>query len=178
VPGDDDTGPFFDQFIHAKTLLSVRQSFQAGFTGDDAGGATQGFFGRFGSNGYNTAKTRGVLLGNQGLLDQERSATVVLGSRTLQQGSDHEAAFVGTIFAIAGISKDTRNVSVPKYVIGSATFGEPNPPGAVDRKFNPVITSAGLNQADGAFGLNMGLRSYARGISPEHGFNVTPNAVL
>jgi hypothetical protein len=178
VPGDDDTGPFFDQFIHAKTLLSVRQSFQAGFTGDDAGGATQGFFGRFGSNGYNTAKTRGVLLGNQGLLDQERSATVVLGSRTLQQGSDHEAAFVGTIFAIAGISKDTRNVSVPKYVIGSATFGEPNPPGAVDRKFNPVITSAGLNQADGVFGLNMGVRSYARGISPEHGFNVTPNAVL
>jgi hypothetical protein len=178
VPGDDDTGPFFDQFVHAKTLLSVRQSFLAGFTGAAAGGATQGFFGRFGSNGHNTVKTRGVLLGNQGFLDQERGATVILGSKTIQEGSDHAAAFVGTIFAIAGISKDTRNTSVPKYVIGSATFGEPNPLGAVDRKFNPVITSAGLNQADGVFGLNMGLRSYARGISPEHGFNVTPNAVL
>jgi hypothetical protein len=178
VPGDDDTGPFFDQFVHAKTLLSVRQSFLAGFTGAAAGGATQGFFGRFGSNGHNTVKTRGVLLGNQGFLDQERGATVILGSKTIQEGSDHAAAFVGTIFAIAGISKDVRNTSVPKYVIGAATFGEPNPLGAVDRKFNPVITSAGLNQADGAFGLNMGLRSYARGISPEHGFNVTPNAVL
>jgi hypothetical protein len=178
IPGDDDTGPFFDQFIHAKTLLSVRQSFLAGFTGAAAAGATQGFFGKFGSNGHNSVKTRGVLLGNQGFLDQERGATVILGSKTIQEGSDHVAAFVGTIFAVAGISKDTRNISVPKYVIGAATFGEPNPLGAVDRRYNPVITSAGLNQADGAFGLNMGLRSYARGISPEHGFNITPNAVL
>jgi hypothetical protein len=92
---------------------------------------------------------------------------VILGSKTIQEGSPiMQAAFVGTIFAIAGISKDVRNTSVPKYVIGSATFGEPNPPGAVDRKFNPVITSAGLNQADGAFGLNMGLRTYARGHQP------------
>jgi hypothetical protein len=178
MPADDNTGPYFDQFIHAKTLLSVRQSFSAGFTGVDARGATQGFFGKFGSNGYNTVKTRGVLLGNQGLIDQERGATVILGSDTIQRGSDHVDAFVGTIFNVAGISQTTRNVSVPKYVIGSATFGEPNPMGAVDRKFNPVITSAGLNQADGAFGLNMGLRSYVRGISPEHGFNITPNAVL
>jgi hypothetical protein len=41
-----------------------------------------------------------------------------------------------------------------------------------------VITAAALNQADGTFFLNMALRSYARGISPEHGFNITPNVVL
>jgi hypothetical protein len=176
-PADNDSGPFLDQFIHAKRSLIVRESFLTGFIGSSTGAVSQGFVGRFGSNGYNTIKTRGVLLGNEGLLDQERGATVLLGVDTRMGGgvADNTAL---SIFKVAGLERTQTTQILPKYVIGSATFGEPNPVGAVDRKYNPVITTAALNQADGAFFLNMALRSYARGISPEHGFNITPNVVL
>jgi hypothetical protein len=176
-PADNDSGPFLDQFIHAKRSFAVRASFTTEFSGSSTGDISQGFVGRFGSNGYNTTKTRGVLLGNEGILDQERGATVFLGvqARLALTDADNTAY---TIFKVAGLAKNETDQILPKYVIGSATFGEPNPVGAVERKYNPVITTAALNQADGAFALNMGLRSYARGISPEHGFNITPNVVL
>jgi hypothetical protein len=177
-PADNTSGPFFDQFVHAKISLTVREAFSAGFTGGASGPVTQGFVGRFGSNSYNSVKTRGVLLGNQGQFDQERGATVSMGFRTIQEGSDHVGLNVGTIFLLAGLAAADRNQSVPQYSIGSATFGEPNPVGTVSKKYNPVITTAAINQAGGTFALNIGLRSYARGISPEHGFSITPNAVL
>jgi hypothetical protein len=176
-PADNDSGPFLDQLIHAKRGLTVRSSFQTQFAASPTGAVSQGFVGRFGSNGYNTVKTRGVLLGNEGLLDQERGATVLLGvsTRLGLPGADNTAL---SIFRVAGLERTQTTQILPKYAPGSATFGEPNPVGAVDRKYNPVITTAALNQADGTFFLNMALRSYARGISPEHGFNITPNVVL
>jgi len=176
-PADNDSGPFLDQFIHAKRSLTVRESFLTGGVGSSAGAVSQGFVGRFGSNGYNTVKTRGVLLGNEGISDQERGATVLLGvdTRWGSVGADNTAL---SIFKVAGLERTQTTQILPKYVIGSATFGEPNPVGAVDRKYNPVITTAALNQEDGMFFLNIALHSYVRGISPEHGFNITPNVVL
>jgi hypothetical protein len=176
-PADNDSGPFLDQFIHAKRSLTVRESFLTGFSGSSTGNVSQGFVGRFGSNGYNSVKTRGVLLGNEGLLDQERGATVFLGAGTrLGSGSASNTAL--SIFKVAGLAINQTTQILPKYVPGAATFGAPNPVGGTGKEYNPVITTAALNQADGTFFLNMALRSYVRGISPEHGFNITPNVVL
>jgi hypothetical protein len=165
-PADNDTGPFFDQFIHGQRSLTVRSAFFANASSASAGAITQGFVGRFGSNGYNTVKTRGVLLGNEAAIGQERGATVLLLS-----AGEH-------VFSVAGLSFAGLNQSRPLYVPGAATFGAPNPIGAVGREYNPVITAASLNQDSGTLFMNVGLRSYVRGISPEHGFNITPNAVL
>jgi len=176
-PADNDSGPFLDQFIHAKRSLTVRSSFITINSSLSTGDISQGFVGKFGSNGYNTVKTRGVLLGNEGFLDQERGATVFLGVRTsLPLPGAGFTAY--TIFKVAGLARSEVTQIQPKYVPGSATFGEPNPIGGTGKEYNPVITTAALNQADSTFALNMGLRSYARGISPEHGFNITPNVVL
>jgi hypothetical protein len=231
-PSDNNSGPFLDQFIHAKRSLVVRSSFGTGFSFASTGPISQGFVGRFGSNGYNAARTRGVLLGNDGLLDQERGATVFLGIRCrLAMTADNTAL---SIFKVAGLSAEQTTQILPKYGIdvnsaaagvtyqilslGSTTqanwntlagtsglsyavgnritaavngstladttglvepfYGEPHPLGASTRRYNPVITTAALNQADGTFFLNVGLRSYARGISPEHGLNITPSVVL
>jgi hypothetical protein len=166
-----------DQFIHAKRSLTVRSSFLTPFSGQSTGNMSQGFVGRFGSNGYNTVKTRGVLLGNEGLLDQERGATVFLAADSrLGSGTPDNTAL--SIFKVAGLAINQATQILPKYVPGSATFGAPNPVGGTGKEYNPVITTAALNQADGTFFLNMALRSYVRGISPEHGFNITPNVVL
>jgi hypothetical protein len=176
-PADNDSGPFLDQFIHAKRSLVVRSSFLTPFSGSSTGNVSQGFVGRFGSNGYNTVKARGVLLGNEGLVDQERGATVFLAADSrLASGTPDNTAL--SIFKVAGLAINQTTQILPKYVPGSATFGAPNPVGGTGKEYNPVITAAALNQADGTFFLNMGLRSYVRGISPEHGFNITPNVVL
>jgi hypothetical protein len=176
-PADNDSGPFLDQFIHAKRSLTVRESFLTGFSGSSTGNVSQGFVGRFGSNGYNSVKTRGVLLGNEGLVDQERGATVFLAADSrLGSGAPDNTAL--SIFKVAGLAINQTTQILPKYVPSSATFGAPNPVGGTGKEYNPVITAAALNQANGTFFLNMALRSYVRGISPEHGFNITPNVVL
>jgi hypothetical protein len=176
-PADNDSGPFLDQFIHAKRSLVVRSSFETPFSGSSTGNVSQGFVGRFGSNGYNSVKVRGVLLGNEGLVDQERGATVFLAADSrLASGTQNNTAL--SIFKVAGLAINQGTQILPKYVPGSATFGAPNPVGGTGKEYNPVITAAALNQADGTFFLNMALRSYARGISPDHGFNITPNVVL
>jgi hypothetical protein len=232
-PADNDSGPFLDQFIHAKRSLVVRSSFLTPFSGSSTGNVSQGFVGRFGSNGYNTVKARGVLLGNEGLVDQERGATVFLAADSrLASGTPDNTAL--SIFKVAGLAINQTTQILPKYGIdvnstaagvtyqilslGSTTqanwntlagtsgltyavggritaavngstladttglvepfYGEPHPLGTSTKRYNPVITTAALNQADGTFFLNMGLRSYDRGISPEHGFNITPNVVL
>ena len=233
-PSDNNSGPFLDQFIHAMRSLAVRESFETGFSTSASGAISQGFVGRFGSNGYNATETRGVLMGNEALFDQERGATVFLGNRCrlgIGLNTDNTAL---TIFKVAGLTAAQTTQILPKYGIdinlavagvtyqilalgntsqanwntlagtsgltyavgnritaavnGSTLanttgviepfYGEPYPLGASNRRYNPVITTASLNQADGTFFLNMGLRSYARGISPEHGFNITPNVVL
>jgi hypothetical protein len=179
-PANDNDGPFLDQFIHAKRSLFVRDSFSSSNAQDSTRDTSEGFVGKFGSNGYNSVKVRGVLLGNDGILDQERGAAVflALGNRLSANVVDNTAL---TIFKVAGRTIAQTNQILPRYVPGSATFGEPNPVGAVDRKYNPVITAAAIDQRtspDGTFALNMALRSYVRGISPEHGFNITPNVVL
>jgi hypothetical protein len=79
---------------------------------------------------------------------------------------------------VAGKAPSQTAQVLPKYVPGSATFGEPNPVGVSGKKYNPVITTAAVNQSDNPFELNLGLRSYVRGISPEHGLSITPNVVL
>jgi hypothetical protein len=231
-PSDNNSGPFLDQFIHAKRSIVVRVSFETPSSGSSTGPVSQGFVGRFGSNGYNAAKTRGVLLGNDGIIDQERGTTVFLGFRCrLATPADNTAL---SIFKVAGLSAAQTTEILPKYGIdvnsaaagvtyqilslGSTTqanwntlagtsgltyavgnritaavngstladttglvepsYGEPHPLGTSTKRYNPVITTAALNQADGTFFLNVGLRSYARGISPEHGFNINPNVVL
>jgi hypothetical protein len=176
-PADNDSGPFLDQFIHAKRSLVVRSSFETPFSGSSTGNVSQGFVGRFGSNGYNSVKCRGVLLGNEGLQDEERGATVFLAANSrLASGTPNNTAL--SIFKVAGLAINQTTQILPKYVPGSATFGAPNPVGVTGKVYNPVITAAALNQADGTFFLNLALRSYARGISPDHGFNITPNVVL
>jgi hypothetical protein len=118
-----------------------------------------------------------VLLGNEGLVDQERGATVFLAADSrLGSGAPDNTAL--SIFKVAGLAINQTTQILPKYVPSSATFGAPNPVGGTGKEYNPVITAAALDQANGTFFLNMALRSYVRGISPEHGFNITPNVVL
>lgn len=176
-PSNDDDGPFFDQFIHAQVGLTVRRAFLTFDSQNATVEVSEGFLGKFGSNGYNSTKTRGVLLGNSNLYDEERGASVFLGfeSRLGLTLADNTAY---TIFKVAGKTPSQTAQVLPKYVPGSATFGEPNPVGAAGKKYNPVITTAAVNQSDNPFELNIGLRSYVRGISPEHGLSITPNVVL
>jgi hypothetical protein len=179
-PSNDNTGPFFDQFIHAPNGFKCDVAFSRGdgFASDTTGPFSRGFVGRFGQNGYSLVKTRGVLLGNQGNFDQERGATVQLEVETRTVRLPGELAY--TIFKAAGASVNNIESFMPRYSPGlSASFGEPTPVGTSDRKYNPIITEAAQAVASNTqFPLNMGLRSYVRGISPEHGFNITPNAIL
>jgi hypothetical protein len=176
-PSNDDDGPFFDQFIHAQVGLTVRRAFLTFDSQNATVEVSEGFLGKFGSNGYNSTKVRGVLLGNSNLYDEERGASVLLGfeSRLGLALADNTAY---TIFKVAGKAPSQTAQVLPKYVPGSATFGEPNPVGVSGKKYNPVITTAAVNQSDNPFELNLGLRSYVRGISPEHGLSITPNVVL
>lgn len=176
-PTTSSTGPFFDQFIHGANGFQCNIAFSRGdgFAGETSTPFSRGFVGRFGSNGYNNVKTRGVLLGNQGNFDEERGAIVRMESETRSVRLAGEQAF--TIFKAAGARVSDIGQFMPAYS-PPASFGEPLPIGASTRKYNPVITAAASAFAGGQFPLNMALRSYARGISPEHGFNITPNAIL
>jgi hypothetical protein len=145
-PADDITGPFLDQFIHAKyTIL-----FDSVFTDSGASSTTQavrqGFIGKFGSNGHNSTKTRGVLLGNPFI--EPEGGTITLGVTTT----------TSTIFIKAGV---TGFVALP-YVAGSASYGEANPSGD-----NPVITTK--DNSSTTLELNLGGRSWRAGISSQYG---------
>jgi hypothetical protein len=106
----------------------------------------QGFIGRFGSNGHNTTKTRGVLLGNPFI--EPEGGTITLGVTTT----------TSTIFIKAGV---TGFVALP-YVAGSASYGEANPSGD-----NPVITTK--DNSSTTLDLNLGSRSWRAGISSQYG---------
>lgn len=228
IPENDNDGPFLDQFIHAPLALNVRRSFlNINTTSSATLAATEGFVGRFGSNGYNSVKTRGVLLGNAGLFDTERNCRVFLGFDSRSQNTS--GALVYSMFKVAGIQVANITQAHPQFagraavtagsfvvgreyqivtagntdftLIGATdsnvntvftangagtgtgtavpvAFGEPTTFGGAGRKYNPVITTASNNAAGSALALNMALRSYNRGISPEHGFDINPDVVL
>jgi hypothetical protein len=167
VPSDNNTGPFFDQFIHAPTRLFVGIAWQAPAEtqSETVGNRRQGFIGKFGRNGYNSTKTRGVLGGNGGYLDIETGFTLSLGGITPFTG------FARTIFQRAGLtSAEADSASLPTYNSTSAAAGDGFPSG-----LNPVITT----DTSGSAALNVALRSYTRGISVDRAITIpSTNLVL
>lgn len=156
-------GPFLDQVIHAKNGLNVNDAFYSVFAAG-AGNVFAGWMGKFGDNGYNSTKTRGVILGSSAYYTQpEGNASVVLGERIATRSD----AVVG-LFIRAGASLSTINNYTASYSPGSAGYGEGNPTGN-----NPVITTA-----DATLSLNMGLRSWRRGISSQYGSQINNDCVF
>jgi hypothetical protein len=169
VPANDDTGPFFDQFIHAPQGLFVTQAWS---TIVESEAATilprlQGFVGKFGSNAYNTTKTRGVIGGNSGVgnIDspEEGFTFSLLALPVANDGL--------SIFQRAGVAVGSTNLSArPTYNDQSQAFGTGFPTGG-----NPVITT----DTSGGAALNVGLRSFRKGISAELATTIVPsNAIL
>lgn len=165
-PANNDTGPYFDQFIHAPNELIVTSAWPS--AGESAASnlpRLQGFVGKFGRNGYNSTKTRGVLGGNAGGLDPETGFKFTLGSTALANSGR-------SIFQRAGISTATADADARVTYAGGSPeqgFGLGNPAGT-----NPVITTDGSGLAD----LNVGLRSYRRGISTEFAITIPATNVI
>jgi hypothetical protein len=158
VPSTTSTGPFFDQFIHSFSTLNVGRSWEGVFVG-----GLQGFVGQFGSNGYNSSKTRGVLGGNAGSVDPETGFSFVLGQDV---GSDAGRS----IFQRAGIAPGQSVSSArPTFDSNATEFGEGFPAG-----LNPPITT----DTSGSAALNVGLRSYKRGISVEFATTIPATNVI
>jgi hypothetical protein len=154
--GDDNTGPFLDQLFHAKFSVV----FDSAFTTTGAASVTrkvhQGFIGKFGSNGHNTTKTRGVLLGNS--LSEPEGATITMGVTTVSS----------TIF----IKASDAGIRALTYQTGGAAdaYGEGFPTGA-----NPVITTK--DSGGTSIDLNLGARSWLAGISRQHGAIIRPRSI-
>lgn len=157
LPANSDEGPFFDQFIHASSIIKIKDAWSNVFeTTQTVGPRGSGFIGKFGSNGYNATKTRGLLGGNGGEFGVEKGLTFIYG--TMPFTSDNAAR---TLFRKAPIANGAADSTVvPAYTpaVPEQGFGEGVPAG-----LNPVITTDNSGNA----GLNMGLRSYRQGISPE-----------
>jgi hypothetical protein len=167
---DGDTGPFFDQFIHVTSALVCGSCwFGSNETSTNTLGLRlQGFVGKFGRNGYNTTKTRGVLGGNAGVLDQETGFTFFLGEGNV-------AANGRSIFQRAGVAQGVSDSTArPTYDGGSPEqgFGLGNP--SSPNPLNPVITV----DTSGGAALNLGLRSYRRGISTEFAITIPATNVI
>jgi hypothetical protein len=164
VPSTTSTGPFFDQLIHSFSALTVGRSwFGIGEGPSTLTNRLQGFVGQFGSNGYNSSKTRGVLGGNAGNLDPETGFSFVLGQFV---GSDAGRS----IFQRAGIAPGQPDSSArPTFDSNATEFGEGFPAG-----LNPPITT----DTSGSATLNVGLRSYKRGISVEFATTIPATNVI
>jgi hypothetical protein len=156
--GDFDNGPFLDQFIHAPSSISFDEIWDSGGIAGSTVRASCGFVGRFGSNGHNTTKTRGILLGNQ--FDEPEGGAIQLGAK----------APLGAIWAKAGATNSGLAASRLSFVTtgNTTTFGEGFPAGN-----NPVITST-----DSGVDLNLGGRSWRAGISPQYGSIVRPGNII
>ena len=167
VPSNTDDGPYFDQFIHAPARLFVGRAWQAGGEGrvDNSGTRRQGFIGKFGRNGYNTTKTRGVLGGNTGYLLPETGFTFELSEVSPINGSSRG------LFQRAGLAPSEGNsAGQPIFNASSTAPGEGFPSG-----LNPAITT----DTSGDAALNIGLRSYLRGISTANAITIpATNLVL
>jgi hypothetical protein len=131
------------------------------FSTQGAGSVTrkvhQGFIGKFGSNGHNATKTRGVLLGNS--LSEPEGCTITLGITTVSS----------TIFVKAG---DT-GIRPLTYQTGGAAdaYGEGFPTGS-----NPVITTK--DSGGTSIDLNLGARSWLAGISRQYGAIIRPRSIV
>jgi hypothetical protein len=165
VPSNTNTGPFFDQFIHAPARLFVARAWQTNneSQSQNSGARMQGFVGRFGQNGYNLTKTRGVLGGNTGVVLPETGFTFELSELTPLNGSAR------SIFQRAGLaSNEADSTARPTFDASSTAPGDGSPSG-----LNPNIIT------DSSGGLNMGLRSYLRGISNANAITIpATNLVL
>jgi hypothetical protein len=168
VPADNDTGPFFDQFIHAPQGLFVVQAWFSALEGDGVPTLPrlQGFVGKFGSNAYNTTKTRGVIGGNSGIgpadSPEEGFTFSLLSMPNANDGL--------SIFQRAGVAVASTNLSArPTYNDQSQAFGTGFPTGG-----NPVITT----DTSGGAALNVGLRSFRKGISAEFATTIVPSNVV
>jgi hypothetical protein len=166
VPANDNTGPFFDQFVHAPSKFATRNVWQSvGETLATPGPRLQGFVGKFGSNGYNSVKTRGVLGGNLGVEDPEAGFTFSLSPGSGANGGK-------SIFQKAGIAAGAADSTArPTFDSVNATDpgeGYPDTP-TIE---NPVITT------DGSAGLNVGLRSFKQGISVDRAIIIPNNNVI
>lgn len=166
APANNDTGPYFDQFIHAPKELIVTSAWPgAGESAASNLARLQGFVGRFGRNGYNSVKTRGFLGGNAGGLDPETGFMITVANSAIANNGR-------SIFQRAGISTATVDADARVTYDGGSPeqgFGLGNPAGT-----NPVITSDGSGPA----ALNVGLRSYRRGISTEFAITIPATNVI
>jgi hypothetical protein len=159
---DNDSGPFLDQFIHAKYGISFDYAWIQFYSQNTARPVFQGFLGRFGSNGFNAVKTRGVLVGNS-FGETEGSFEVTPG----------DGWWAGSPFVKAGIVDNPIGASSPPFVQGSASFGEANP--AVKTLATRVITAR--DNGSTTLDLNLGLVNWVKGISPEYGTTIRRNLV-
>jgi hypothetical protein len=172
IPANTEDGPFFDQFIHAP--LSI--NFTGGWPNTSEnqnqviGSRGQGFVGKFGRNRYNSTKTRGLLGGNFGPRLPEHGFSITMtdagiGSYTAINGR--------SLFRRAGITQSANEDTVqPAYVAATPTeqgFGLAEPSGD-----NPVITT----DTSGNAALNVGLRSYRRGISTEFAITIQSTNII
>ena len=164
APADNDAGPFFDQFIHAPLSLSVQNAWARAFeTGATTLPRLQGFVGKFGSNGHSATKTRGVLGGNADVVGSETGFTLSL------TGSP-EAVSGRSIFQRAGIAVGAADSTARVTFNASSTApGDGFPTG-----LNPVITT----DTSGSAALNVGLRSYLRGMSTANAITIPVTNVI
>jgi len=160
--GDMDNGPFVDQFIHAPSSISIDQIFFCGGITSTSIPVSSGFVGRFGSNGHNATKARGILLGNQ--LDDAEGATINLGG---------PATPISTIWARAGATASGLSASRISFITtgGTTTYGEGSFPTGGSAA-NPVITTT-----DSVVDLNLGGRSWKAGIGTQYGSIVKPRNI-
>jgi hypothetical protein len=164
APSNANSGPFFDQFIHAPAALNVPSAWP-GFSESTQASLPrlQGFVGKFGSNGYNSTKTRGALGGNAGLVDPETGFSFLLA--IFADANNGRSIFQRAGIAV-GAADSTARVT---YDDQGQSFGEGFPAG-----LNPPLTT----DTSGSAALNVGLRSYRRGISPELGISIPATNVI
>ena len=103
------------------------------------------------------------MLGNS-FTDPEGSAKITFGEDVWRMGSPLYATFIRK----AGSNLSNMSSYILPYVVGSASYGEPNPIGD-----NPVITTA--DNGSGTLDLNIGGRTWRAGISPQHGTIIQSN---
>jgi hypothetical protein len=154
-PSNDNDGPFLDQFIHAKTSITIENCFIDTFAGSTTQPVRSGFVGRFGSNGHNSTKSRGILLGCKYF--GKEGGTI----------SQTDISQTGTMFRRAG-AINTTFIPYVQNPGNSTNYGEGYPEGD-----NPVITTK--DNGSTTINLNMGARSWRAGISPQYGSIVRPD---
>lgn len=165
-PSNDNDGPFLDQVFHARFGFNVNVVHYGVNAAGNSGLTLSGWLGKFGSNAYNSTKTRGILLGEgYSYLTPEGGSVVNITDKVFSSGSP--AAAIG-IFQRAGANVTNQTSYNPTYAAGAAGYGEGNPTGA-----NVVITTA-----DATLALNIGLRSWKSGISVQYGTTINVNSVF